>query len=96
MTLEVRRTSYALGAEIIGIDLRQPLGDDTFHEVHQALLEHSVLLFRNQLLNQEQHIAFTRRFGEIETNPDAGPQFVHPKYREVFLGFNPNTKGTPT
>ena len=68
MSLKIRRLSYALGAEILGIDLRKPLDDKVFHEIHSAFLEHCVLLFREQTLTREQHIAFSRRFGELDKN----------------------------
>jgi taurine dioxygenase len=70
MSFRIRRLSYNLGAEVIGIDLREPLDDKSFGEVHSAFLEHSVLLFRGRPLTQEQHIAFTQRFGKIQHNRD--------------------------
>ena len=54
------------GAEIIGLDLRQPLDDETFAEVLDAFNRYSVLLFREQDITDEQHVAFSRRFGELE------------------------------
>ena len=57
-----------LGAEISGVDLAN-LDDDVFAGVHQAFLDHQVLVFRNQSLTREQHKAFGRRFGELQTHP---------------------------
>lgn len=68
MSLQIRRLSYNLGAEITGIDIRKPIDDKRFREIHSAFLEHSVLLFRGQPLTRQQHIAFTRLFGEIDKN----------------------------
>ena len=68
MTLTIRKLSYALGAQVGGVDISQPLDDKTFSEIHSAFLEHCVLLFRGQPLTQEQHIAFSRRFGELDKN----------------------------
>jgi taurine dioxygenase len=65
MGLQIRRLSYALGAEITGVDIGKPADDTIFSEIHAAFLEHCVLLFRGQSLTQEQHLAFTQRFGEI-------------------------------
>src|SRR4051812_20962923 len=68
MSLEIRRLSHALGAEISGVDLRKPLDAVTFDEIHRAFLEHCVLLFRGQALTRAQHVDFSRRFGELDLN----------------------------
>ena len=65
MSLEIRRLSYSLGAEITGMDIRRPFDGDRFEQIHAALLEHSVLLFREQPLTRAQHVAFSRRFGTL-------------------------------
>ena len=67
--LELRPLSGALGAEVIGIDLSQPLDDIAFAAVHAAFLDHVVLLFRDQQITPAQQIAFTRRFGAVEPHP---------------------------
>ena len=59
----------ALGAEVLGVDLSQPLGDDQFAAIHQAFLDHQVLLFRGQDLEPAAQIAFTRRFGRVDPHP---------------------------
>jgi alpha-ketoglutarate-dependent 2,4-dichlorophenoxyacetate dioxygenase len=56
-----------LGARVEGVDLTRPLDDATFRAIHDAFQEHSVLVFRNQRLTDEQQMAFTRRFGPLET-----------------------------
>ena len=66
MSLQIRRLSYALGAEISGVDLREPLNEKTFNSIHDAFLEHCVLVFRGQNLTREQHVAFSRWFGELD------------------------------
>jgi len=50
MPIQTRRLSHALGAEITGIDLREPLSDATFRQINDIFLEHGVLLFRGQAL----------------------------------------------
>jgi len=103
MITQIRRLSFALGAEIIGIDIRKPLDDKSFSEVHAAFLEYGVLLFRGQPLTREQHIALTRRFGEVEKNdtkykPDSehlGPAHADPerKYPDIVVNNpHPNIK----
>ncbi len=96
MSLQIRRLSYALGAEIVGLDLRRPLDPATVREVRQAFLDHDgVLLFRGQALTSEQHIEFSRYFGDLHTNEAGAARFRHPQYREIGLVYNPKTKGMP-
>jgi len=57
-----------LGAEVAGADLAH-LDDGTFAEIRQAFREHFVLVFRDQTLDREQHKAFGRRFGALQTHP---------------------------
>jgi taurine dioxygenase len=68
MSIEVIPTGAALGAEIRGVDLSRPLGDNVFALIERAYDEHGVIFFRNQILTPPQQVAFTRRFGEIEFN----------------------------
>jgi taurine dioxygenase len=61
-----RRFDSALGAEIGGLDLSQPLGEETVAEVRQALLDSNALLvLRDQSITPAEHIAFSRRFGPL-------------------------------
>jgi len=55
-----------LGAEISGLDLSQPLGDEDFRRIRQAHLEHHVLVFRDQRITPQQQIDFSRRFGRLQ------------------------------
>ena len=74
--------SDALGAEIRGIDVSQPIGDATFASIRSAWLAHLVLLFRNQRLDDAALVRFTSRFGELEDAPlFHGRRFVdaHPE-----------------
>ena len=59
----------ALGADIGGVDLAQPLADATFAEIERALHDHLVIFLHEQKLTPEQHLAFTRRFGPISRSP---------------------------
>src|ERR1700740_2337251 len=58
-----------IGAEIEGIELDSHLSDSDIAELYQALLTHKVIFFRGQDISEEQHIAFGRRFGELEVHP---------------------------
>ena len=57
------------GAEISGVDLRQQLSPEDRDAIRRAWLDHLVLRFRDQKMTDEQHMAFTRQFGELEFNP---------------------------
>lgn len=65
-TVDVRPVSPHVGAEIHGIDLAQPLKDQTYREIRQALNEHGVIFFRDQNIDNAQHLAFAERFGKVE------------------------------
>jgi taurine dioxygenase len=79
---QVIPTGAALGAEVRGVDLAA-IDDAGFTAVHRAWLDHSVLLFRGQQLNDDQLIAFSRRFGDLDLAPiqENGRRFVdgHPE-----------------
>ena len=80
--IRVRPTGAALGAEVQGIDLRA-LDAASFAAIHQAWLEHLVLLFRAQVLSDDDLVAFSRRFGDLDEAPvqETGRRFVegHPE-----------------
>src|SRR5216684_2621852 len=65
---DVSRVAGALGAEISGIDLARPLDDAVIAEIRRALLDHQVIFFRDQHLTPEQHLAFGRRFGDLNVH----------------------------
>ena len=67
MTPSIRPLHPAFGAEVVGVDVRR-LADPVFAEIAAAFEEHSVLLFRGQSLGDEEQIAFSRRFGPLETS----------------------------
>ena len=64
--IEINRVSPALGAEILNVDLREDLSDETIAEIRTALVENSLVLIRDQDITPEQHVAFSRRFGKQE------------------------------
>ncbi len=66
MTLSVKPLHPAIGAEIRGVDLRQEMDPETFQAVHDAWMEHLVVVFPDQNITDEEHVAFTRYFGEPE------------------------------
>jgi taurine dioxygenase len=71
--ISAQRIAGALGAEIAGVDLSRPPSDEVIGEIRQALLDHQVIFFHDQHLIPEQHLAFGRRFGELQIH-----DFVEP------------------
>lgn len=67
--IDVRPIAGALGAEVLGVDLSQPLDDATFAEIEHAFHDRLVLFFHDQQLTPEQHLAFSRRFGPLSRSP---------------------------
>ena len=65
--MQIRRVAGALGAEIIGVDLRDPELD--FDAVYQAFLEHEVIFFREAHLTEEEQLALGWRFGTPSIYP---------------------------
>ena len=82
--LQIRRLSYALGAEVRGIDLTQPLSTATVSAIRQAWLDNLVLCFPGQRLTPDSLTAFTEYFGEIDDNRKT-PYNRHPDYEKVLL-----------
>ena len=65
MAIPVRKCDAALGAEIV-VDLSRAIDDRTFTELEGIFHDNIVVFFRDQHLTNEQHIAFSRRLGELE------------------------------
>jgi taurine dioxygenase len=67
----VRKVAAACGAEINGVDLSTYLDDAIFQAVHDALIQHEVIVFRDQDMTAEDQKAFGRRFGDLTVHPFA-------------------------
>jgi taurine dioxygenase len=65
--LEKRRMTGALGVEIGGVDLAK-LSDHAVADIRGALAEHGVVVFRDQSLTPDQHLAAARCFGAVNVN----------------------------
>ena len=63
MSFTQHHLSFALGSEIKGLDLSQAIDQSTIQTLRKTLAERGFLLFRNQDITPEQHIAFTKQFG---------------------------------
>ncbi|GAA5233361.1 TauD/TfdA family dioxygenase [Verticiella sediminum] len=66
--IEFKPASAYVGAEVCGVDLTAPLGDEELASLRRALGEYGVLVFREQSLTPEQHIAVAESFGNIDVN----------------------------
>ncbi len=77
--IEIRSLTPVIGAEIHGVDLRLPLGNHTFQRIHDALMTHQVIFFRDQDISTEQHKTFGRLFGELHIHPAAPSPEQHPE-----------------
>jgi len=66
---EVERLGARLGAEIHGLDLKASMSPETFAALEAALIEHKVIVLRDQHLNTAQHVAMSRLFGDLEVHP---------------------------
>ena len=91
--IKVKRSSAPLGAEIQGIDLSRHIDDATFREIVDLFHEHEVVFFRDQKLTPEQHVAFSRRFGELEHH--VRTDCCRPGFPELFVVSNILENGKP-
>src|ERR1700754_4962081 len=70
--IDVRPVSTHVGAETHGVDLSQPLDDQTCGEIRAALNERGVIFFRDQDITPEHQLAFSHRMGESYIDPAGG------------------------
>lgn len=89
----LRPLGDALGAELIGLDLAQPLAEEEFKRIHQAHLDHHVLVFRQQDITPQQQIDFSRRFGPLQIH--VLRQFQLPGHPEILVVSNIVENGQP-
>jgi taurine dioxygenase len=90
-SIEIRKSTPNIGAEIFGVNLSKPLSNQQFHDVHDALMDRLVIFFRDQTLDVEQHKAFGRRFGRLHVHP-AAPS-VLPDHPEILVVKTDETSG---
>jgi alpha-ketoglutarate-dependent taurine dioxygenase len=67
--ITIRPLQPSIGAEVEGVDFRQPITDELRDTLSAFLNRYKVLFFRDQDLTQEQHIALGRAFGDLEVHP---------------------------
>jgi len=89
-------TGAALGADIRGVDLMQPLTDAGFRAIEAAWHQHLVLRFRSQRLDDSGLLAFARRFGDLDQAPiHAMADADHDPYPEITVMSNIKVDGKP-
>ncbi|MEQ9151136.1 MAG: TauD/TfdA family dioxygenase [Parvibaculum sp.] len=64
--LQVRPLHEQFGAEVTGIDMRQPQSEETKQRLRELFAMYSILVFRDQRVTDEEQVAFTRIFGGLE------------------------------
>ena len=86
LRLELRPLAPGLGAEVRNLDLSSPLKQDDFAAIYKAWLDFSVLLFRDQVIDDAELVAFSRRFGPLDYAPpnENGRRFVE-NYPEILV-----------
>jgi taurine dioxygenase len=89
--LNLIESDDAIGAEVYGVDLAQPLPPDVFATLEAAFNERAVLCLRQQRLTESQFIDFARRFGEVERI--FLQHYAHPRYPEILLVSNIKENG---
>ncbi|EOE6861832.1 TauD/TfdA dioxygenase family protein, partial [Cronobacter dublinensis] len=82
-----------LGAEITGLDLRLPVNNADFARIHQAHLDHHVVVFRGQNITPRQQIDFSRRFGPLQIH--VLKQFLLSGHPEILIVSNIIEDGQP-
>jgi taurine dioxygenase len=78
-TIAVTPLSPVIGAQIDGIDISKPMGNQTFAEVHHALMRHQVIFFREQEMTLDEHKRFGQLFGTLHVHPFATSPEGHPE-----------------
>ncbi|WP_341248543.1 TauD/TfdA family dioxygenase [Cupriavidus pauculus] len=90
---EIRPFDAALGAEVVGLDLNQPLSSAEFQRIHRAHLDHHVVVFRDQRITPAQQVAFSRRFGPLQIH--VLHQFQLANHPEILIVSNVVENGKP-
>ena len=92
--IEIRPLCEGFGAEIVGVDLAQPVDDALYARIHSAFLAHQLLLFRDQDLSPANHVALGRRFGEVQVH--VMNQYHADGFPELYFLTNLDEQGKPS
>ena len=91
--MKIRPLSSTFGAEVVGVDLSRDLDASMFAAIEKTYNECSVVLFRDQRIGDEQHVRFSRRFGELEIH--VLKEYVKPLNPELYVLSNIVENGKP-
>jgi taurine dioxygenase len=81
----IEQLSNAIGAELVGVRLADAIHDDgLFAEIRANLLKHRVLFLRDQEISRAEHVAFARRFGDLEGHPVSGSDPENPGLVRIY------------
>ena len=83
--MRINPLTCAIGAELVDVQLANAVHDDgLFAEIKAALLKHKVVFLRRQKIRRAEHVAFARRFGELEDHPVVGSDPEHPGLVQIY------------
>ena len=82
-TIQVKPLTKRIGAEIFGVDLTTPLSNRQVEEVHDSLMQHQVVFFRDQPIDHESHKRLGRYFGELMIHSGVAGLPDHPEIVEI-------------
>jgi taurine dioxygenase len=86
-SIQVEPLTCSIGAELGGVNLGDAVLDaGLFAEIRALLLKHKVLFLRDQQFSRAEHVAFARRFGELEDHPVVGSDPDHPGLVQIYKG----------
>lgn len=89
-TITVEPVTPRIGAMISGVKLSGDLGNQQFQEIHDALMRHEVIFFRDQHMTLEQHKAFGALFGQLDVHPGSPGPEGHPEILVIHADENSN------
>ncbi len=83
--MQIKELTCAIGAELIGVKLADAARDNgLFADIKAALLKYKVVFLRGQDFDRSEHVAFARRFGELEDHPVAGSDPDNPGLVRIY------------
>ncbi len=84
-SIQVNPLTCKIGAELSNVHLGAAAKDDgLMAEIRALLLQHRVIFFRDQDITRAEHVAFARRFGELEEHPMLGSDQEHPGLVQIY------------
>src|SRR5256712_11494427 len=86
MPITMRQVGPCFAAEVDGVDMTKPLTREQVDAIHAGMDRYAVLVFHDQKITDEQQMAFSRHFGNLE---DArGGNITKPEDKRLQVGMN--------